>query len=222
MEKKEMNFQIGKKYRMRNGEAAEFVGLDAVKEPSFKHPSGYTLFYEKNGHYYGSMGENDYDIISDTPVEEPIEYVPYTKVGCVMNFQIGKKYRMRNGETAEFVGEDQSHSYALKFYCDDLVMRTNYFGLTSIMGPSNCDIISDTPVEEETPTLNWAGQTVYDSTGAVVSGRRQFDVSKLPTRIHHASIYDEGKFDGEYFLKEKVLEAWNAGTIEELLEGWTK
>jgi len=79
------------------------------------------------------------------------------------NYEIGKKYRMRNGEAAE-----------------------------------------------------------YDSTGAVVSGRRQFDVSKLPTRIHHASIYDEGKFDGEYFLKEKVLEAWNAGTIEELLEGWTK
>lgn len=50
--------------------------------------------------------------------------------------------------------------------------------------------------------------------------RRQFDVSKLPTRIHHASIYDEGKFDGEYFLKEKVLEAWNNGTIEELLKGW--
>lgn len=42
------------------------------------------------------------------------------------------------------------------------------------------------------------------------NGRRLFDISKL------------SKSDGDYYLKQKVLLAWNAGTIEELLESWVE
>ena len=149
---------------------AEYLGKDSLQvHHRFKTLNEKTFVYSTDPKGRSYMDRNS-DIISDTPVEEPIEYVPYTNAD-------GTK------------------------------------------GHLKCYSADGKQIE---PPIRWDGRTVYDSTGSVVSGRRQFDVSKLPTRIHHASIYDEGKFDGEYFLKEKVLEAWNAGTIEELLEGWTK
>jgi hypothetical protein len=48
--------------------------------------------------------------------------------------------------------------------------------------------------------------------------RRQFDVSKLNPISHHSDPVERS----EYSVKLEVLEAWNAGTIEELLESWVE
>lgn len=52
--------------------------------------------------------------------------------------------------------------------------------------------------------------------------RKKFDVSKLKRPVIEGIPAEDEQNMGFYFAQREILEAWNAGTIEELLEGWTK
>lgn len=68
----------------------------------------------------------------------------------------------------------------------------------------------DTPIKEET-FIELKGEDAAKHKAAIKSffnPRRQFDLSKL------------SKSDGFHYIKREVLEAYNEGRIEELLEGW--
>jgi len=160
------------------------------------------------------------------------------------NFIVGKKYRMRNGELAEF-----ERKWTKDFLVFNTKLKVGIQTIiTTLSGEvekaalvegltHDYDIISDTPIEEEGQKL-WAvdfgtNEVHLNRTeeqkklplfvdGRQVYPRRQFDVSKLRKEKEQRSWCDAEIANTKYNTRLQVLEAWNNGTIEELLTTWVE
>lgn len=179
------NFIVGKKYPMRNGEAAEYLHshkFESFSIHKFKRTTEDFVFryfwVEDSGKLLGLPMDCDLDIVSDTPIEEE-------------SLEETRRYYAPIGEV---------HSLSLNTLPVEIHV--------------NIEDYAESPV-----FLNGVRLLENENLGIIPKTRRQFDVSKLKDKPRKGSAFypqDVGIYD----TRLEVLEAWNAGTIEELLKGW--
>lgn len=187
-----MNFIVGKKYRMRNEELAEYLGYDLYDGFSLIFRATKIIHIRDDGRYSDYLLA-PYDIISDVPVEESsfvsdaLKYAEEATKGFTKDV-VNHLDKLETKIEAELVIEAGMYDPKL----GGVIRKEIYRGPLELKGGFSEEY------KEKTQT------------------RRQFDVSKL-----NEPQQKDAPQMAIYYLQKLVLETWNEGKIEELLQSWT-
>ncbi len=137
MPRKGMTFVVGKKYPTREGGSTTYKGFTRACDPSpyyATHPhwfvwdSGHKASATDQGHIRPDSAPDPLDIISDTPIVEPLK------------LEAGKRYRRRDGKiTGPLLDRGPTCTYPQSRFRDDALGGYAYWFTGEYRGDKSCD-----------------------------------------------------------------------------------